>query len=123
MANLALGYGAAMVLLGLGGYFGTGGRSWTALIPAVIGVLALLCGWLARNERYRMHAMHAASLLGLLGFLGPLRVFPEMLTLVMGGVVTHTAAVVAQAVMMVLSGIFLVFCVKSFVDARRGRAA
>src|SRR5262245_16328012 len=123
MANLALGYGAAMVLLGLGGYFRTGGRSLTALIPAVIGVLALVCGWLARDERLRMHAMHAASCLGLLGFLGPLRVFPEMLTLVMGGVVTHTAAVVAQAVMMVLSGVFLALCVKSFVDARRGRAA
>jgi|HubBroStandDraft_3_1064219.scaffolds.fasta_scaffold05571_2 hypothetical protein len=123
MVNLALGYGAAMVLLGVGGYFGTGGKSLTALIPAVIGVLALGCGWLARNERLRMHAMHGAALLGLLGFLGPLRVFPEMLTLAMGGVVLHTAAVVAQAVMMVLSGIFLVFCVKSFVDARRGRAA
>jgi hypothetical protein len=123
MANLALGYGVAMVLLGLGGYFGTGGRSLTALIPAAIGALALACGWLARNERYRMHAMHAAALLGLLGFLGPLRVFPQMLTLVMGGVVLHTAAVVAQALMMVISGIFLVLCVKSFVDARRGRAA
>ena len=123
MANLALAYGAAMVLLGLGGYYGTGAKSLTALIPLAFGVLALLCGWLARHERFRMHAMHAAALLGLLGFLGPLRVFPQMLTLIAGGVVAHRAAVVAQLVMMVLSGVFLVFCVKSFVDARRGRAA
>jgi thiamine transporter ThiT len=123
MANLTLGYGVAMVLLGLGGYYGTGAKSPTALIPVAFGLLALLCGVLAKNERFRMHAMHGAAVLALLGFLGPLRVFPQMLTLAMGGVVLRPAAVVAQIIMMVLSGIFLALCVKSFIAARRGRAA
>jgi hypothetical protein len=122
MANVTIGFGLALAALGLGGYFATGRASFTALIPLAIGLLLLLCGVLARQEALRKHAMHAAAVLGLLGFLGPMRVLPQMLRLLTGGEgVPHPAAVLDQLVMMVVCGVFLALCIRSFVAARRAR--
>jgi hypothetical protein len=123
MANVTIGFGLALTALGLGGYLGTGRTSLTALIPLAFGLLLVICGALARREAWRKHAMHAAAVLGLLGFLGPLRVLPQMLALAGGGAVPHRAAVLDQLAMMVLCGIFLALCIRSFVAARRARAA
>jgi hypothetical protein len=121
MANVTIGFGAALAALGLGGYFGTGRTSLTALIPLLFGLLLMLCGALARQESRRKHAMHAAAVLGLLGVLGPLRVLPQMVTLLGGGTVAHPAAVYAQLAMLVICAVFLVLCIRSFVAARRAR--
>lgn len=121
MANVTIGFGAALAALGLGGYFGTGRASLTALIPLLFGLLLMLCGALARQESRRKHAMHAAAVLGLLGVLGPLRVLPQMVTLLGGGTVAHPAAVCAQLAMLVICAVFLVLCIRSFVAARRAR--
>ena len=51
---------ANLIGLGLGGYFGTGMNSWTALIPAFFGIAIALLGALALKDAYRMHAMHGA---------------------------------------------------------------
>jgi hypothetical protein len=123
MANVTIGFGLALAALGLGGYFATGRASLTALIPLALGLLLLLCGVLARQEALRKHAMHAAALLGLLGFVGPMRVLPQILRLVGGEAIPHRAAVLDQLLMMVASGLFLALCIRSFVAARRARAA
>jgi uncharacterized membrane protein len=123
MPNVTIGFGLALIALGLAGYFGTGRTSLTALIPLAFGLLLVLCGALARQAALRRHAMHAAAVLALLGFLGPLRVLPQMVHLLTGGVVAHPAAVGAQLVMMVLCGVLLALCIRSFVAARRARAA
>ena len=77
---------------------------------------------LPRREDRRKHAMHAAAVVGLLGFLGPLRVLPQMLALLGGARVAHRAAVLDQLAMMVLCGVFLALCIRSFVAARRARS-
>lgn len=123
MPNVTIGFGLALVALGIAGYFGTGRASLTALIPLAFGALLVVCGALARRAGLRRHAMHGAAVVALLGFLGPLRVLPQMLALVSGGAVAHRAAVVDQLVMMVLCGVLLVLCVRSFVAARRARTA
>jgi hypothetical protein len=123
MANVTMGFGLALAALGVGGYFATGRASLTALIPLAFGLLLLVCGALARREQWRKHAMHAAALVGLLGFLGPLRVLPQMVAVVGGRAVAHRAAVVDQLLMMVVCGAFVALCVRSFVAARRARAA
>jgi uncharacterized membrane protein len=123
MPNLTIGFGAALAVLGLGGYFLTGRTSPTALIPLALGVLLAACGAMARDAARRQHAMHAAAVLGLFGFLGPLRVLPQMITLLGGGAVAHRAAVVDQLALMILCAIFLALCIRSFVLARRARAA
>ena len=123
MANVTIGFGLVLAALGLGGYVATGRTSLTALIPLAFGLLLLVCGVLARQESLRKHAMHAAAALGLLGFLGPLRVLPQMLHLLGGQDVPHRTAVLDQLAMMVLCGVFLALCIRSFVMARRARAA
>jgi len=68
MANVAIGIGAALLVLGLAGYLGTGASSPTALIPAAFGLILLALGMMARDERRRKLAMHIAVVVGLLLF-------------------------------------------------------
>ena len=60
MPKITIGLGILLILLGLGGYFGTDAKSFTALIPAFVGVPLLLLGCLALKDNLRKHAMHAA---------------------------------------------------------------
>ena len=109
-------YGLALIALGVIGYTSTGGVSKTALIPAAFGVLVVVAGWLARREHLLKHAMHGAAMLGLIGFLATAK---GLLTLITGG--AASPAVVSKGTMAVLSLIFLVLCIRSFIQARRAR--
>ena len=119
MPKVTISYAVLLIALGLVGFFGFGRSSVTALIPAFFGILVLVAGLLALDEKMRRHAMHAASVLGLLGFLGTVSGLIKFFTLISGGEVTRPAAVVSQAVMAVLSLIFFILCLKSFISARR----
>jgi len=123
MANVTIGFGLLLAALGAVGYYGTGSTSLTALIPVIFGLLLVICGAFARQEASRKNAMHAAAVVGLLGFLGPLRVLPRMVALLGGGEVPHRAAVLDQLAMMVICGIFMALCVRSFIAARRSAAS
>ena len=122
MATTTIGFGVALILLGLGGYFGTGMVSLTALIPAAFGLLLVVFGALARDDKRRKMAMHIAVTVGLLGFLGTVSGLFQLPTLLSGGVVERPGAVVSKSIMAVLMAIYVGMCVKSFIDARRRRA-
>ena len=119
MPKITIVYAVLLIALGLVGFFGFGRSSITALIPAFFGVLVLVAGLLARDEKLRRHAMHAASALGLLGFLGTVTGLVKFFTLIGGGEVARPAAVISQAVMAILSLIFFILCLQSFIAARR----
>lgn len=121
MPTITIVYGLLLTLLGLGGYFGSGGASITAMIPAFFGLPLLILGFLARNERFLKHAMHGAAMLALLGLLGSARGTLKLPTLLAGGQLERPQAVIAQSVMAILSLIFLVLCIRSFIQARRAR--
>lgn len=123
MANVTIGFGAALIILGVVGYVASGAASWTALIPALFGVLLAALGVAARRERVRMHAMHGAAVLGVLGLLGSARGLLKLPALLSGGALDRPAAVAAQSVMALLCLAFVALCVKSFIDARRSRTA
>ena len=123
MTKIAIGYGISLILLGLVGYFATGGESPTALIPAAFGAIALVLGLLARKESLRKHVMHAAALLGLVGAAGAARGLPGFFRWISCGEVERPPAVISQTVMVVLSLVFVALCVKSFIDVRRSRVA
>jgi len=106
-------------ITGVTGYLGFGRSSVTALIPAFLGLVLLAVGILALNEKYHRHAINAASALGLLGFLGTVSGLSKLFTLVGGGELARSAAVVSQSVMTLLSLTFFLFCLKSFIDAPR----
>jgi hypothetical protein len=123
VANLTIVFGVLLILLGLGGWFGSGGASITALIPAAFGIVLVILGFVARNDKARKNAMHIAVIVGLLAFLGSARGLLQLPTVISGGEVARPAAVIAQSVMAILMAIFVGLCVKSFIDARRNRAA
>jgi hypothetical protein len=116
LAKKTIGFGIALILLGVVGYFGSGTSSITALIPAAFGVVLLVLGVLALNEARRKVVMHIAVVVGLLGFLGPIY------SLATHSGAPRVGAMVAQLIMVVITGFFVGLCVKSFVDARRGPA-
>lgn len=116
--------GILLILVGVGGYgYGKtiGHDSLTALIPAGLGILLVIFGFVAKaKENLRKHIMHAAVIVGLLGFLGTATSFLKIPAL-LNGTAERPAAVVAQLITAIISLIFVILCVKSFVDARKNR--
>lgn len=125
MAKLAIWFGVALIVLGVVGFVLTGHVHPTALIPAWFGIALAICGALAStpDARRRMLWMHIAVTIGLVGF-----VFPGVMAIkewmgAHGGPLADPAAVKDQAAMSVICLIFMVLCVRSFIAARRMRAA
>ena len=116
MALTTILFGLLLTLLGLGGYFLTGTSSFTALIPAVPGLLLLVLGFLARSDAVRKHAMHAAAAVALLALVGTL---VSLFTTPPG--IRSAIALYSQVATVLLTGLFVVLCVRSFVAARRAR--
>ena len=125
MASTTIICGVLLILIGIIGYvYGmTGGSaSPTALIPAVLGFILAILGFLAKaKEDLRKHIMHAAVVIGLLGFLGTASSFLKIPAL-LSGTAERPAAIVAQLATALVCVFFVVLCVKSFADARRNRA-
>ena len=60
--------GGLLVATGVIAYVATGAASFTALIPAAVGVLLLIAALIGRrSEKARKHAMHAGLAIALLG--------------------------------------------------------
>jgi len=99
------------------------GKESAALHPAGIGVLLIVSGLLANTEntRQRMIWMHIAVTLGLIAFLTPgVRAAIE---LVKGTAMTLNPLGFEERVLIALvSLVFVVLCVRSFIAARRSRA-
>jgi len=121
MAKLSIAYGVIFIVMGLYSYFGISSESLTALIPAFFEVPMLIFGWLGLNEKYLKHAMHGAAVLTLLGFAGTVGGLIKFFKMLGGAEMERPSAITVQAIMAILCLIFLVFAVKSFIDARKNR--
>lgn len=122
MAPVTIGFGIALIVLGLGGYLYPGVNSPTALIPAGFGLVFVVLGYLGRKDHLRKHVMHAAAALGLVGCVVPgIMGFPNLVRMLSGTEIQRPVAAVTQSVMAVICGVFVVLCVRSFVAARRAR--
>lgn len=124
MPSTSIFFGALLILVGIVGYgyvMSTPNPSLTALIPAVFGILLVAFGLIARaKENLRKHLMHAAVIVALLGFLGTVSSFVKIAS-VFNGTAERPVAVIAQFVTAILCLVFVVLCVKSFIDARKNR--
>ncbi len=123
MSNTTIGFGVALILVGLFGYFGTETRPPTALIPAAFGFLLIAFGIMARNEKMRKHAMHAAAVVGVLGFFGSVGGLWQGIMMLTGQTVERPEAAIAKSIMALLCLAFVILTVKSFIAARKARAA
>lgn len=121
MPKFSIVLGIIFIIMGLYGYFGISSESITALIPTFFGIPMLIFGWLGLNEKYLKHAMHGAAVLTLLGFAGTVGGLIKFFKMLGGEEMQRPAAVTVQAIMALLCLLFLVFAVKSFIDARRNR--
>ncbi|WP_337866947.1 hypothetical protein [Ignavibacterium sp.] len=121
MTKFSIILGIIFILMGLYSYFGISSESVTALIPAFFGVPMLILGWLGLNEKYLKHAMHGAAVLTLLGFAGTVGGLIKFFKMLGGAEMERPAAVTVQAIMAILCLLFLIFAVKSFIDARRNK--
>ncbi len=124
MAPFALLFGTMMIGVGLIGYlapdtFGTSDKiSGTALIPAYLGSVLILCGLVAfAKPTLRKHAMHFAAMIGLLGFIG------GFMPLSRTDFNFSKASAVSGALLSGLSLLFVILCVRSFIAARKARQA
>ncbi len=119
MPGFTIVYGLVLIGIGVGFYFGTATKSFTPLIPAAIGLLALIAGVLAMKPRLRKHSMHAAAVLGLLALGGSAPGIMKCFKMMGGAEIERPTAAIAQAIVAVLSILFLAACVNSFIQARR----
>ena len=126
MAPATIAIGAALVVVGLVGYYspnvggleGTPQASPTGLIPTAIGGLLILCGLIVLAAPHlRKHVMHLAAVIGLIGAIG------GFMPIVLGNLDFGKASVVAGILMVLLCSLFVGLCVRSFVQARKARQA
>ncbi len=117
MAKIAIVIGVLLIALGVWSYMAVPveHRSPTALIPAAEGVLLAICGAVAGMPNLRMHAMHGAAVVGTFGFFAAARALIARRP--------HGMALFSMSAMALLSLIFVVLCVRSFIAARRARLA
>ena len=138
MSKVAITVGLLLIAIGIAGYVmpstevvaeGTEEivekkSSPTALIPAVPGVVILLCGTIsALKPQLTKLFMHIAVTFGLLGALAATGRGSGSLIKFIRGEAFNQRAFVFIACMGVLCWIFVVMCVMSFIKARKARVA
>ena len=125
MAKLTIAFGILLILLGVLGFVYTGSAHPTALIPAGIGLLFVLFGAMANSEdpKKRMLWMHISVTVALLTFLGMIPAAYDTIRLSRGVSFPHPAAVVEKGALALFSLLYVLFCVRSFIGARRSRLA
>ena len=126
MERFAILFGVLLCGLGLVGYFapnvlgdpGEKGTSPTALIPAGVGAILLICGMIvSAAPNTRKHVMHVAAAVGLLGAVG------GFMPLMRSNFDFSKASAVSGLLMIILCAVFVILCVRSFILARAARAA
>lgn len=137
MKNVAIVVGALLITVGLFGYGlpdtkeideATGETiaaksSPTALIPVAFGLPILLCGfWALAKPSATKFAMHVAVTFGLLGAMASTgRATASLLGWIRGGGEFNQRSFAFVAIMAVLCWMFVIFCVGSFIKARKAR--
>jgi hypothetical protein len=125
MAKLTIGFGTLLILLGIAGFVATGNAHPTSLIPSGIGLLFVIFGVLANteNSKKRMLWMHISVTVALLVFFGMIPAAIDTLRLARGAVFPHPIAVEEKGALALFCLIYVLFCVRSFISARRARLA
>ena len=123
MAKLTIAFGILLILLGVLGFVLTGSAHPTALIPCGIGILFVFFGVMANTEnpKKRMLWMHVSVTVALLVFLGMIPSAIDVIHLSHGAYFAYPAAVEEKAALGLFSLIYVLFCVRSFIAARRNR--
>ncbi|HMO13556.1 MAG TPA: hypothetical protein PKD64_11985 [Pirellulaceae bacterium] len=92
----------------------------TALLPAMFGLVMLICGVVATNEKAKKHAMHLAAGIALIGGLAGLgRGIPGLIKVINAEPGFNSRPVLFIWLMVIVCVAFLILAVRSFLHARR----
>ncbi len=111
--KVIIAFATALIVLGIGMFFGTGATSPTALIPAAFGGLLLLTGVLAQHQHLYWRATMGTTAVALIGFLS------TIVSLMTYSEIVGPTAMVAKVIMAVLFGGLLGLCFQSFWQQRQ----
>jgi hypothetical protein len=120
MAKLTIVFGVLLILLAVIGFVSTGSQHPTALIPGGFGLIFILFGVMANtpDSKKRMLWMHISVTVALLAFLGTIPADIDAFRLSRGVEFPHPIAVLEKAAMSLLCLLYVLFCIRSFVNAR-----
>jgi fucose 4-O-acetylase-like acetyltransferase len=120
MAKLTIVFGVLLILLAVIGFVSTGSSHPTALIPGALGLVFILFGVMVNSSdsKKRMLWMHISVTVALVAFLGTIPADIDSIRLSRGVEFPHPAAVLEKASMSLLCLIYVLFCVRSFINAR-----
>lgn len=124
MSKVTIGFGILLIAIAVIGFVATGNQYPTALIPAGFGLLFVLFGVLANSPeaKKRMLWMHISVTVALLLFLSLIKSDFQVFQLAKdANALPHPAAIVEKAAASFLSLLYVLFCVRSFIAARRAR--
>jgi hypothetical protein len=117
-----------LILTGVGGYFlghpapGATAVSPTALIPAWVGLTLGILGAISFNEKVRKHVMHLAAMVGLLAAIGDAMQLIKTINNTTTPADIRQMKIISMSITLVLCVVFLVLCIRSFINARKNRA-
>ena len=121
MAKVTLVFAALLMALGVAGYAGTGSLHPTALIPTWIGLALGVFGYLAisPSESKRKLYMHVNVTIALLGFMGSaVEAVRGYVHATAAGVPPNQIALASKVTLAGLLLIYIILCVRSFINAR-----
>ncbi len=121
MTRLTQAVAVILILTGVITFIATGAASMTALIPAFVGIAIGVCGVLATREKLRRHAIHLALVFALIGALGSLMNVVKIGQL-FAGTAERPSAIIESLILFVVTVVYLIFGIRSFIAARRARA-
>lgn len=122
MTRLTTIVGGLLVITGVLAFVLTATSSITALIPAFVGGLILICAAVASRPSLHRHGIHAALVVALLGALGSVMNVVKVGQLFTGAA-ERPAAIITSLILFVLCVAYVVIGVRSFVVARKARTA
>jgi hypothetical protein len=124
VARVTIIFAVLLIALGLVGFFGTGSIHYTALIPTWFGIALGVFGILAisPSETRRRLFMHINVTIGLLGLIGAaVEAGRGYAGAIAKGLAPDPIALAAKLAMVALLLIYVILCVRSFIQVRRAR--
>ena len=123
MPRTSIIFGVLLIAVSFSAYFLSDGRSLTSFIPAVFGLVLLVCGVIAqKGEKARKHALHVAALFSFVGMLAAGTRLPKSIAKYTETEGASLIAVLGQGSMAILCLLFFAICLRSFIVARMNRS-
>jgi len=103
VSRLTLGYVAALIFLGVIGYFATGRQSVTALIPAFFGVVVWVVALILARSSNPTPYVWTMLIIGIVGIAATISGVPKAISMLTGETIARPAPAISQSIMAMIS--------------------